>query len=59
MAGEAVFGFATANRIVFGTGKLTEAVPAVKALGRRALVVMGKSVDVRNRSWICSWISSV
>jgi alcohol dehydrogenase class IV len=45
MAGEAAFEFATANRIVFGAGKLTEAVPAVKALGRRALVVTGKSVE--------------
>jgi alcohol dehydrogenase class IV len=45
MAGETVFEFATANRIVFGAGKLTEAVPAVKALGRRALVVTGKSVE--------------
>ncbi len=45
MAGEAVFEFATANRITFGAGKLTKTAPAVKALGRRALVVTGKTVD--------------
>ncbi|MDP7012307.1 MAG: iron-containing alcohol dehydrogenase [Verrucomicrobiota bacterium] len=45
MAGRAAFEFATANRIIFGKGKLAEVVPAVKALGRCALVVTGKTVD--------------
>ncbi len=45
MAGESAFEFATANRILFGKGKLAEAAPAVKAFGRRALVVTGKSVE--------------
>ena len=45
MAGKAAFEFATASRIIFGAGKLAEAAPAVKAFGRRALVVTGKSVD--------------
>ncbi len=37
------FEFATATRIVFGTGTLVEAAPAARALGKRALVVVGKS----------------
>ena len=45
MAGRVAFEFATANRILFGKDKLAEAAPAVKALGRRALVVTGKSVE--------------
>ena len=45
MTGRAAFEFATANRIIFGKGKLAEVEPAVKALGRRALVVTGKSVE--------------
>ena len=45
MAGEAAFEFATANRIIFGAGKLAEVAPAVQAFGRRALVVTGKSVE--------------
>ena len=45
MAGRVAFEFATANRILFGAGKLAEVVPAVKALGQRALVVTGKSVE--------------
>jgi alcohol dehydrogenase class IV len=35
------FEFATAQRIAFGAGKLSEAGPAAQALGRRALVVTG------------------
>ncbi len=45
MAGRAAFEFATANLILFGAGKLAEAAPAAKALGRRVLVVTGKSVE--------------
>ena len=45
MAGKAAFEFATATRIIFGAGKLAEAAPAAKALGRRVLVVTGKSVE--------------
>jgi alcohol dehydrogenase class IV len=33
------FEFATANRIIFGMGKLTEAAPAARTWGRRALIV--------------------
>jgi alcohol dehydrogenase class IV len=36
------FEFATATRILFGPGALSEAAPAAKALGRRALVVTGQ-----------------
>ena len=39
------FEFATAARIVFGSGTLGEVAPAVAGLGRRALVVTGRSVD--------------
>jgi alcohol dehydrogenase class IV len=45
MAGKVAFEFATASRILFGKGQLTEAVPMVQALGRRVLVVTGKSVE--------------
>jgi len=37
------FEFATAGRIIFGPGTLTEVGPAARDLGRRALVVTGKS----------------
>ncbi len=37
------FEFATAGRIVFGPGTLAQAGPAAAALGRRALVVTGRS----------------
>ncbi len=37
------FAFATATRILFGEGKLAEAAPAARAMGRRALVVTGSS----------------
>ncbi|MBI5395768.1 MAG: iron-containing alcohol dehydrogenase [Verrucomicrobia bacterium] len=37
------FEFATASRILFGCGKLKEAGPIARELGRRALVVTGKS----------------
>ncbi len=36
------FEFATATRIVFGTGAAREVAPAVRDLGRRALVVTGR-----------------
>jgi len=45
MAGRAAFEFATANQILFGAGKLAEVESAVQAIGRRALVVTGKSVE--------------
>ncbi len=37
------FEFATASRIVFGPGKLSEAAPAAARMGHRALVVTGAS----------------
>jgi len=37
------FAFATATRILFGEGKLAEAAPAARAMGRRALFVTGAS----------------
>jgi alcohol dehydrogenase class IV len=36
------FEFATATRILFGSGVMSEAAPAAKALGRQALVITGK-----------------
>ncbi len=39
------FEFATANQILFGLGRLREAVPLIAALGRRSLVVTGFSSD--------------
>ncbi len=39
------FEFATATRIVFGAGKLREVGPVAREMGRRALVVMGSSVE--------------
>jgi alcohol dehydrogenase class IV len=36
------FEFATATRIVFGAGSLSQVGPSVKSLGRRALVVTGR-----------------
>jgi len=39
------FEFATATRILFGAGTLSAVGPIVAALGRRALVVTGRSVD--------------
>ncbi len=38
------FEFATATRILFGAGAVSEVAPAAKAMGRRALVVAGKDV---------------
>lgn len=38
------FEFATAGRIIFGPGCLREAGPLAAALGRRALVVGGRSL---------------
>lgn len=43
------FGFATAGRIEFGAGKLAEAAPAARALGRRTLVVTGRSAERTER----------
>jgi alcohol dehydrogenase class IV len=37
------FEFATATRIVFGVGTVREVAPAVREMGRRALVVIGRS----------------
>lgn len=39
------FDFATATKIVFGSGKIREAVSAAATLGTRALVVTGKSLE--------------
>jgi len=39
------FEFATAMRIVFGPGAVREVAPAAKTLGRRALVVTGRSTE--------------
>jgi alcohol dehydrogenase class IV len=39
----APFEFATAGRIVFGRGLVTEAIPAARQMGSRALLVTGKS----------------
>ena len=44
------FEFATATRIIFGAGKLTEAGPIAQSLGRRALVVIGKSAGAVQRA---------
>lgn len=39
------FEFATATRILFGPGSVTEVAPAAAALGRRALLVTGRNVE--------------
>jgi alcohol dehydrogenase class IV len=39
------FEFATATRILFGPGSMTEVAPAAAALGRRALLVTGRDVE--------------
>ncbi len=39
------FEFATANRIIFGPGSITEAAPLVASLGRRALIVIGATTE--------------
>jgi alcohol dehydrogenase class IV len=39
------FEFATASRIVFGAGSVREVAPAARAMGRRALLVTGRSTD--------------
>lgn len=39
------FEFATATRIIFGAGKLTELAPIAPSLGQQALVVTGKNRD--------------
>jgi alcohol dehydrogenase class IV len=43
------FELATASRIVFGAGTLPEAGPAAKAMGRRALVVVGSVTTCAER----------
>ena len=45
MSGKASYEFATATRILFGAGKLTEAAPAAATLGKHALVVTGSNPD--------------
>ena len=45
MSGSTPFEFATATRIIFGAGKLTEAAPAAATLGKHALVVTGSNPD--------------
>ena len=44
------FEFATATRIVFGAGKRSEAVPIIRALGSRVLLVTGR--DVKRAQWL-------
>jgi alcohol dehydrogenase class IV len=44
------FEFATATRIVFGAGALAGAGPAARGLGRRALVLIGKSAGALQRA---------
>ncbi len=39
------FEFATASRVLFGAGSIREVPPAARAVGRRALVVTGRSGD--------------
>jgi alcohol dehydrogenase class IV len=39
------FEFATADRIIFGTGTLRDAGPVLKSCGKRPLVVTGKTVE--------------
>ena len=39
------FEFATANRIIFGAGKLRSTITAIKPLGKRPLVVTGKNIQ--------------
>jgi alcohol dehydrogenase class IV len=39
------FEFATATRLIFGTGTLKEAAPLAKELGQRAFVVTGRDTD--------------
>jgi len=41
--GVARFEFVTAHRIIFGTGTLVEAAPIARGMGRRALVVTGRT----------------
>jgi len=45
VSGSTPFEFATATRIIFGAGKLTEAAPAAATLGKHALVVTGSNPD--------------
>ena len=45
MSGSTPFEFATATRIIFGAGKLTEAAPTAATLGKHALVVTGSNPD--------------
>ena len=47
--GDMNFEFATATRIVFGAGKLDEAGALARSLGRRALLVIGKSAGAVQR----------
>ena len=44
------FEFATATRIVFGPGKRSEAVPIIRALGNRVLLVTGR--DLARAQWL-------
>jgi len=45
VSGSTPFEFATATRIIFGAGKLTEAAPTAATLGKHALVVTGSNPD--------------
>jgi alcohol dehydrogenase class IV len=45
VSGSTPFEFATATRILFGAGKLTEAAPVAATLGKHALVVTGSNPD--------------
>ena len=45
MSGSTPFEFATATRIIFGAGKLTEAAPTSATFGKHALIVTGSNPD--------------
>jgi len=45
VSGSTPFEFATATRIIFGAGKLTDAAPAAATLGKHTLVVTGSNPD--------------
>src|SRR5688572_27414731 len=46
------FEFATASRIIFGAGKRSEALPIIRALGNRVLLVTGR--DSSRAQWLRS-----
>ena len=50
------FEFASAARIIFGPGKRFEAIPIIRALGNRVLLVTGR--DVTRAQWLRSGLES-